>query len=84
MVALPFAHHHLVRTPRDTTSIQCGGTSCFVQCVACQWESTSVAQLASAPLHAVLGEAPLRPLLIGVAISREPAGNVCLRAPPLA
>ncbi len=84
VVVLPFAHHHLVRTPRDTASIQCGGSTCFTQCAACQWGATSVAQFAAQGLYPVFGEAPPSPLLATLAISREPAGSVFLRAPPLA
>lgn len=49
VVVLPFAHHHLVRAPREGTGIHCGEQSCSVQCVACQWESVSTAEVEAAP-----------------------------------
>lgn len=83
VVVLPFAHHHLVRAPRDDTSIHCKGHSSVVQCVACQWESTSTAEV-KVPVLVVPMLEVQKPLLAFLpSIIRLLLGDQSPRAPPL-
>lgn len=83
VMVMPFAHHHPVRASRDNTSILCDGQSCVVQCVACQWESTSAAEVKAPVL--VLPTLELQETLLAVShpILRLPPGDISPRAPPL-
>lgn len=84
VMVLPFAHHHLVRAPREATSVHCGGQSCAVQCVACQWESTSVAEVQPPPLSSPTLETEENPLFHLLSIRRLPLSAASPRAPPVA
>lgn len=83
VVVLPFAHHHLVRPPRDNTSIHCGGQSCVVQCVVCQWESTSTAEVKAPLLVIPAPELQETPLAVSPPILPLLLENLSPRAPPL-
>lgn len=84
MMVLPFAHHHLVRAPRDSTGIHCGGQSCVVQCVACQWESTSTAEMKPPALVIPALEVQNHPRTLSLPIFRLLPNASSPRAPPLA
>lgn len=83
VVVVPFAHHHLVRAPRDSTSIHCGGQPCVVQCVVCQWESTSTAEVKAPVLVIPALELQETPLVVSPPILLLLLGKFSPRAPPL-
>ncbi|MGQ9486554.1 MAG: hypothetical protein ACUVTY_05290 [Armatimonadota bacterium] len=83
VVVVPFAHHHLVRAPRDSTSIHDKGHSSVVHCVACQWEATSTAEV-KVPVLVVTVLEVQKPLLAFLpSIIRLLLGDQSPRAPPL-
>lgn len=83
-MVMPFAHHHLMRTPREGTSVHCGGLSCVVQCVACQWETTSVADTHTPLLSSPPLEEAAQPPLDTSPVYRLLLGTPSPRAPPVA
>jgi hypothetical protein len=83
VVVLPFAHHHVVRAPRQETGIQCSGQSCNVSCVACQWESFSTAQLVASPQASLPQADAEQPLPVTSLHARVFADCYSPRAPPL-
>lgn len=83
VVLLPFAHHHLVRAPREATAIQCREPSCSAQCVACQWESVSAAEIEQPLLIAPLLRDTERLSLVSLLSYRTVTGASAPRAPPL-
>lgn len=83
VMVLPFAHHHLVRAPREGIGIHCGGKSCAVQCVACVWGSSSTAEIEQTPLFVPPLEVPDLSTLASPSVCRILPGGSAPRAPPL-
>lgn len=84
VMVVPFVHHHLIRAPREVTSIHCGGQSCATQCVACQWESTSVAEVHTPPLSPPPLEALEQSLFELPLVCHLRLSTASPRAPPVA